>query len=97
MGILQGGNLGTEQEAFEQFYEAFLGVLFDQGLAANQKSVVRRPCGSSFPACLAPVGGGALFRAAGKGVYVQLGYCALILIITVNKEWCLLRGIRYPT
>lgn len=39
--ILQGGNLGTEKEAFDQFFEAFLSILFDANLVDKNKSIVR--------------------------------------------------------
>jgi hypothetical protein len=55
VSILQGGNLGTEQEAFDQFYEAFLGIIFSDSLVSEQKSVVSISlrC-SSASLCLPP-------------------------------------------
>lgn len=38
--ILEQSSLGTRQQAFDQFFEAFISIIFDSDMVANGKSVV---------------------------------------------------------
>ena len=39
--VLQSGNLGSEQEALDQFVEAFMSIMFDPAMVTDEKSIVR--------------------------------------------------------